>query len=145
MFLSEYQTGILCPHQICLEIHQGSIFSIQYLKVFIHEDGKNFNSSFFIIFFTSSHSFLESTNHCLVMNGSITDPLLSPMGRTILFFVCFSKRSNFFRFFNIKFLASYLSKPKNFFGTFSFNLAFLLKIFIKSKLCFFPIKKSLKS
>ena len=52
VFPSEYQTGILCPHQICLEIHQGSIFSIQYLNVLIHEDGKNFNSFFLIIFFS---------------------------------------------------------------------------------------------
>ena len=121
VFLSEYQTGILCPHQICLEIHQGSIFSIQYLNVLIHEDGKNFNSFFLIIFFTSLQSFLESTNHCVVIKGSIIDPLLSPIGTIILFLICFSRRFDFLRKSNINFLASYLSKPTKSLGTFSFS------------------------
>src|SRR4030042_3114109 len=67
---SQYQAGIRCPHQICLEIHQSRIFSIHSKYVFSQRAGTIFVRLSFTASMAGSARGFVFTNHCRERLGS---------------------------------------------------------------------------
>ena len=133
----QYQTGILCPHHSCLDIHQSWIFSIQLKYVFSNLSGTNFVS----LFFTASNAGFAKdsifTYHWFDIIGSTVVPHLSWHPTLWIWGFILTKNPCSSKSLTISRLASYLSRPL-YFPPSSFIYPLSSITLIWSKLCLFP-------